>query len=258
MVIGNPVVTLTALSGIPKVQPGDALATLLGDALTQDDLTPRTQDILVVSQKIVSKAENRYVSLANIKPSVEAQRLAEKIDKDPALVEVILSESKAVVRCCPGLIITEHQLGMVMANAGIDQSNIIDDTNGPRVLLLPEDPDGSSATLREMLNQRFGINLAVIIADSAGRAWRQGVVGLALGAAGLPALLDLRGKPDLEGRPLAVSLAGFADQIASAAQLVMGEAAEGRPAVLIRGLSWQAEANPARDLIRPSEQDLFR
>jgi|TARA_B100002003_G_scaffold128086_1_gene118400 coenzyme F420-0:L-glutamate ligase/coenzyme F420-1:gamma-L-glutamate ligase len=254
----DPVVTLTALAGIPRVRPGDDLATLLGDALARESLTLQDQDVLVVSHKIVSKAENRYVSLARVSPSAKARRLALQADKDPALVEVILSESRAVLRSRPDLIITEHRLGMVMANAGVDQSNVDDDGNGSSVLLLPQDPDGSCAALRDTLNQRFGIDLAVIIADSAGRAWRQGVIGLALGAAGLPALLDLRGRPDLEGRPLAVSLAGFADQIASAAELLMGEGAEGRPAVIVRGLSWQEQASPAADLIRPVEQDLFR
>ncbi len=240
------------------MRPGDDLATLLGDALARESLTLQDQDVLVVSHKIVSKAENRYVSLARVSPSAEARRLALQADKDPALVEVILSESRAVLRSRPDLIITEHRLGMVMANAGVDQSNVDDDGNGSSVLLLPQDPDGSCAALRDTLNQRFGIDLAVIIADSAGRAWRQGVIGLALGAAGLPALLDLRGRLDLEGRPLAVSLAGFADQIASAAELLMGEGAEGRPAVIVRGLSWQEQASPAADLIRPVEQDLFR
>ncbi len=240
------------------MRPGDDLATLLGDALARESLTLQDQDVLVVSHKIVSKAENRYVSLARVSPSAKARRLALQADKDPALVEVILSESRAVLRSRPDLIITEHRLGMVMANAGVDQSNVDDDGNGSSVLLLPQDPDGSCAALRDTLNQRFGIDLAVIIADSAGRAWRQGVIGLALGAAGLPALLDLRGRLDLEGRPLAVSLAGFADQIASAAELLMGEGAEGRPAVIVRGLSWQEQASPAADLIRPVEQDLFR
>ena len=240
------------------MRPGDDLATLLGDALARENLALQDQDVLVVSHKIVSKAENRYVSLARVSPSAKARRLALQADKDPALVEVILSESRAVLRSRPDLIITEHRLGMVMANAGVDQSNVDDDGNGSSVLLLPQDPDGSCAALRDTLNQRFGIDLAVIIADSAGRAWRQGVIGLALGAAGLPALLDLRGRLDLEGRPLAVSLAGFADQIASAAELLMGEGAEGRPAVIVRGLSWQEQASPAADLIRPVEQDLFR
>ena len=254
----KPVVTLTALAGIPQIRPGDALATLLGDALTVNDLTPRDQDVLVISQKIVSKAENRYVSLGNIVPSPDAQRLALHSGKDPALVEVILSESNSVLRVRPGLIITEHRLGMVMANAGIDQSNIASDRTDSEVLLLPINPDGSSAALRDVLNRRFAVDLAVIIIDSAGRAWRQGVIGLALGAAGLPTLLDLRGKTDLAGRPLTVTQSGFADQIASAAQLVMGEAAEGQPAVLVQGLSWQASAGSALDLIRPAEEDLFR
>ncbi|HJP07810.1 MAG: coenzyme F420-0:L-glutamate ligase [Acidiferrobacteraceae bacterium] len=258
MTASESVVTLTALSGIPRVQPGDDLAVLLGDALDYNKLTLCDQDILVVSHKIVSKAEGRYVSLNRVTPSAQAQRLALETEKDPALVELILSESRAILRQRPGLIIAEHRLGMVMANAGIDQSNVDDDGAGPRVLLLPQDPDGSSATLRQALHQRLGIDLGIIIADSAGRAWRHGVIGMALGVAGLPALVDLRGKPDLQGRPLAVSHTGFADQIASAAELLMGEAAEGRPVVVIHGLSWQEQANPASDLIRTDAEDLFR
>ncbi|MBP49452.1 MAG: coenzyme F420-0:L-glutamate ligase [Acidiferrobacteraceae bacterium] len=258
MTTGSTDLILTALTGIPAVQPGDDLTTLLGDALARQAQPPTHHDVLVVSQKIVSKAEDRYVSLCDVKPSTKAQQLGRETDKDPALIELILRESRAIVRHRPGLVISEHNLGMVMANAGIDQSNVADDGRGPRVLLLPRDPDGSSAALRSALGQRFGVELGVIIADSAGRAWRHGVTGMALGVAGLPALMDLRGQPDLEGRPLAVSLTGFADQIASAAQLLMGEGAEGQPAVWIQGLSWQGENNAARDLIRPPEQDLFR
>jgi coenzyme F420-0:L-glutamate ligase/coenzyme F420-1:gamma-L-glutamate ligase len=171
---------------------------------------------------------------------------------------VILSESREVLRFRPGLIIVEHRLGMVIANAGIDQSNVPHDDDGERVLLLPKDPDASSAALRAALGERFGERLAVVVSDSVGRAWRNGVVGLALGAAGLPALLDLRGKPDLEGRALRVTQVGLADEIASAAELLMGEADEGRPAVLLRGLEWQDPALPAAALVRDRESDLFR
>ncbi|MEE2803699.1 MAG: coenzyme F420-0:L-glutamate ligase [Pseudomonadota bacterium] len=251
-------IRLTALDGIPQVQPGDDLAAMLGDALARETPVLVDQDVLVVSQKIVSKAENRYVSLRDVRPSAKALHLAQETDKDAALIELILAESTAILRHRPGLVISRHNLGMVMANAGIDQSNVVDDGHGPRVLLLPLDSDGTALTLHDRLCKQFGIHLAIIIADSAGRAWRHGITGLALGAAGLPALTDLRGELDLEGRPLAVSLTGFADQIACAAQLLMGEAAEGRPAILIRGLSWQGASNPARDLIRPPEQDLFR
>jgi coenzyme F420-0:L-glutamate ligase/coenzyme F420-1:gamma-L-glutamate ligase len=253
----QPAISLISLPGIPAIRPGDDLARILGDALEAAKLQPRAKDVLVVTHKIVSKAEGRYVSLADVRPSPRARELAAATGKDAALVEVILSESRAVLRFRPGLIITEHRLGMVLANAGVDQSNV-PQRDEPRVLLLPEDPDASSAALRAALEQRFGVALAVVVSDSVGRAWRQGVVGLAIGAAGLPALLDLRGKPDLEGRALKVTQVGLADEIASAAQLLMGEADEGRPAVLVRGLGWQDAPLPAAALLRARGNDLFR
>jgi coenzyme F420-0:L-glutamate ligase / coenzyme F420-1:gamma-L-glutamate ligase len=254
----RPTITLAAVPGIPAISAGDDLARILGDALEAAALLPGQGDVLVVTHKIISKAEGRYVSLADVMPSPRARELAAATGKDPALVEVILSESRAVLRFRPGLIITEHRLGMVLANAGVDQSNVPPEDGGPRVLLLPEDPDASSAALRAALEERFHDTLAVMISDSVGRAWRHGVVGLAIGAAGLPALLDLRGKRDLEGRPLKVTQVGLADQIASAAQLLMGEADEGRPAVLVRALAWQGPSLPAAALIRERAEDLFR
>jgi coenzyme F420-0:L-glutamate ligase / coenzyme F420-1:gamma-L-glutamate ligase len=253
-----PAITLTAVPGIPAIRAGDDLAGILGDALTAAALPPQAGDVLVVTHKIVSKAEGRTVALARVRPSARARELAATTGKDPALVEVILSESRRLLRFRPGLIITEHRLGIVLANAGVDHSNVPQDGEGPRVLLLPEDPDASATALRARLEQRCGASLAVIISDSAGRAFRNGVVGLAIGTAGLPALLDLRGRPDLEGRPLQVTQVGLADQIASAAELLMGEADEGRPAVLVRGVSVEGEALPAAALIREREADLFR
>jgi coenzyme F420-0:L-glutamate ligase / coenzyme F420-1:gamma-L-glutamate ligase len=249
--------TLAALPGIPTISAGDDLAGILGDTLTAADLPPRLGDVLVVTHKVVSKAEGRTVALAGITPSPRARALAAATGKDAALVEVILSESRTVLRHRPGLIIAEHRLGIVLANAGVDQSNVPQE-EGPRVLLLPEDPDASAAAIRSALIARFGVAPAVIVSDSAGRAFRNGVVGLALGAAGLPALLDLRGQPDREGRPLEVTQVGLADQIASAAELLMGEAGEGRPAVLLRGLVVDGPALPAAALIRAREADLFR
>jgi coenzyme F420-0:L-glutamate ligase/coenzyme F420-1:gamma-L-glutamate ligase len=254
----NPAIVLVALSGIPAIRPGDDLARILGDALEAQALRPRPGDVLVVTHKIVSKAEGRYLSLADITPSARARELAGLTGKDPALVEAILSESDEVLRYRPGLIVTAHRLGMVLANAGIDQSNVPQGGDGQRVLLLPKDPDASSANLRAALQERFGESLGVVVSDSAGRAWRNGVVGLAIGAAGLPALLDLRGKPDLEGRALEVTQVGLADEIASAAQLLMGEADEGRPAVLVRGLPWRGPPVPAAALVRTRAADLFR
>ena len=256
---GNqPALNLAAVPGIPAIRPGDDLARILGDALEAAALRPERGDVLVVTHKIVSKAEGRYVALAEITPSPRARKLAAATGKDAALVEVILSESRDVLRFRPGLIITEHRLGMVLANAGVDQSNVPRDGEAPRVLLLPQDPDASSAALRAALQERFGEPVGVVVSDSVGRAWRHGVVGLAIGAAGLPALLDLRGRRDREGRALEVTQVGLADAIASAAQLLMGEADEGRPAVLVRGLACDGPPLPAAALIREREADLFR
>jgi coenzyme F420-0:L-glutamate ligase/coenzyme F420-1:gamma-L-glutamate ligase len=249
---------LTAVPAIPAIRAGDDLARILGDALEAAGLRPERSDVLVVSHKIVSKAEGRSISLRDVTPSPRAQELAAATGKDAALVEIILSESRAIVRSRPGLIIAEHRLGLVLASAGVDRSNVPQDEDEQRVLLLPQDPDASSAMLRDALQARFGAALAVVVSDSVGRAWRNGVVGLALGAAGLPALLDLRGRSDLEGRALEVTQVGLADEIASAAQLLMGEADEGRPAVLVRGVEWHGSALPAAALIREREADLFR
>jgi coenzyme F420-0:L-glutamate ligase/coenzyme F420-1:gamma-L-glutamate ligase len=247
---------MTALSGIPAILPGDDVAAILAEALDATGLTPLDRDVLVVTHKIISKAEDRYRNLDDVTPSARALELAAATGKNAALVEVILSESREVLRSRRELIITEHRLGLIMANAGVDRSNV---SGGPeRVLLLPEDPDASSAALRKKLRDRFGADMAVVVSDSAGRAWRNGVVGLALGAAGLPALEDLRGRNDLEGRPLEVTQVGLADAIASAAELLMGEADEGRPAVLVRGVQWRGTPVTAAALIREREQDLFR
>jgi coenzyme F420-0:L-glutamate ligase / coenzyme F420-1:gamma-L-glutamate ligase len=253
-----PAITLAAIPGIPAIRAGDDLARILGDALEAAGLRLRHGDVLVVTHKVVSKAEGCSVALADVTPSPRAWELAAATGKDPRLVEVILSESREVLRFRPGLIIAEHRLGMVVANAGVDQSNVLQDEDAPRVLLLPKDPDASSAALLAALQERFGAKLAVVVSDSVGRAWRNGVVGLALGAAGLPALLDLRGRRDLEGRALQVTQVALADEIASAAELLMGEADEGRPAVLVRGLAWQGTPLPAAALIRERQADLFR
>jgi len=250
--------TLTALEGIPAIAPGDDLAAVLCAALAAGGLVPAGGDVLAVSHKVVSKAEGRYVDLPSITPGAEAESLALETGKDPRLVQAILSESRTVLRSRPGLIIVEHRLGPVMANAGIDQSNVSGGVPGERVLLLPADPDASAARLRDALRERFGAEVAVVICDSVGRAWRNGVVGLAIGAAGLPTLLDLRGDRDREGRELRVTTVGFADQVASAAELLMGEGAEGRPAVLLRGLAWTQPPAPASALVRAPDEDLFR
>ncbi len=250
--------TLTPIRGIKLVQPGDDLGAVAVAAFSANGLAPEAGDVLVVAQKIVSKAEGRYVDVKTVEPSERAIALAAEVDKDPRFVEVVLSEAKRVVRHRPGLLIVEHRLGFVMANAGIDHSNLPMEGSAERVLLLPEDPDGSALALREHLTGVFGANMAVIISDSFGRAWRKGTVGVALGAAGLPALIDLRGHPDLFGRELLVTETGFADEIAAAAGLLMGQADEAVPMVLVRGLSWSAPGLSAAALIRPAEHDLFR
>jgi coenzyme F420-0:L-glutamate ligase/coenzyme F420-1:gamma-L-glutamate ligase len=250
--------TLIALAGVPKVRPGDDLAQLLIAALQAAKHTLRDGDVLVVAQKVVSKAEGRYVDLAMIVPSARAREMAREVHKDARLVELILRESHRVVRHRPDVLIVEHWLGCVVANAGIDRSNVDPAAGTEPVLLLPRDPDAAAARLVERLGAHFKARIAVIVSDSFGRPWRLGTVGVALGAAGLPALLDLRGRADLYGRPLRVSESGFADEIAAAASLLMGQADEGQPAVLVRGLSWSAPAAPAARLIRPAEEDLFR
>jgi len=247
-----------ALTGLPLIKAGDDLVELIAASLKQNGVEPRGHDVLVVAQKIVSKAEGRMVDLATIKPSAQALGLATEVDKDPRLVEVILSESVRVVRARRNVLIVEHRLGFIMANAGVDQSNVGPANGGQRALLLPENPDCSAETLRRGLATATGINLAVVINDSFGRAWRQGTAGVAIGAAGLPALIDLRGRPDLFGRTLEVSVIGFADEIAAAASLLMGQADEASPVVLIRGLRWSAPESTAASLIRPSNEDLFR
>ena len=252
------VVTLTAIPDIPMVRPRDDLAALLIRACERNALAPADGDILVVAQKIVSKAEGRYVDLATVQPSARAQSLAAEVGKDPRLVEVILRESKRVVRHRPGVLIVEHRLGFVLANAGVDRSNIDPHAGRDPVLLLPHDPDGSAANLLARFAVHFRKTLAVVIIDSWGRAWRRGTVGVALGCAGIPALLDLRGRPDLFGNELRVTQTGFADEIAGAASLLMGQADEGMPAVLVGGLAWSGSAAPAAALIRSPDEDLFR
>jgi coenzyme F420-0:L-glutamate ligase/coenzyme F420-1:gamma-L-glutamate ligase len=250
--------TLIALTGIKLVEPGDDLRAIAVAALAAKGLVPEAGDVLVVAQKIVSKAEGRYVDVTTVEPSERAIALAAEVDKDPRFVEVVLSEAKRVVRRRPGLLIVEHRLGFVMANAGIDHSNLPTRAGGERVLLLPKDPDGSARALQENLVAVFKTEIAVIVSDSFGRPWRKGTVGIALGSAGLPALIDMRGHPDLFGRELLVTETGFADEIAAAAGLLMGQADEAVPMVLVRGLGWSAPEVPAAALIRPAEHDLFR
>jgi coenzyme F420-0:L-glutamate ligase/coenzyme F420-1:gamma-L-glutamate ligase len=248
---------LIALDGIPLVRPGDDLASVVLEGLARSGLALRQGDILVLAQKIVSKAEGRLVDLASVEPSARAVEIGEQVSKDPRFVELVLQESRQVLRARPDVLIVEHRLGLVMANAGIDRSNV---AAGERdlALLLPEDPDATAARLRAALLAATGAEIGVVVNDSFGRAWRKGTTGVAIGAAGLPALLDRRGHPDLFGRPLQVTMIGLADEIASAASLLMGQGDEGRPVVLMRGLDVSVAPGTAQDLIRPEAEDLFR
>ncbi len=250
--------SLHALPGLPMVRAGDDLAALIEAGLERAELVLQPGDVLVLAQKIVSKAEGRIVEIPSVVASAEAVELAKTVQKDPRVVQVILDQAVRVVRARPNLLIVEHKRGWVMANAGIDHSNVGAQDGTERVLLLPEDPDASAERLRARLAPAVGGPLGVVISDSFGRAWRRGTAGIAIGAAGLPALVDLRGNPDLFGRILEVSISGFADEIAAAASLLQGQGAEGQPVVLVRGLAWSQPAMGAAQLVRPAQEDLFR
>jgi coenzyme F420-0:L-glutamate ligase/coenzyme F420-1:gamma-L-glutamate ligase len=249
---------LIAVPGMPLVKPGDDLAELIIDRLVAADLSLQNHDIVIVAQKVVSKAEGRFVELANVVPSPRAEALAREVEKDARLVEVILSESRRIVRTGKDVLIVEHRLGLVMANAGVDQSNVAEPHGREVALLLPQDPDASAARLRSELARRSGCEVGIIINDSFGRPWRLGTVGVAIGSAGLPALLDLRGDPDLFGRKLQVTVVARADEIAAAASLLMGQADEARPVIVLRGLEHHDRHQPAAALMRPPAEDLFR
>ena len=249
---------LISVPQMPLVAAGDDLAAMIARCLATAGLALERHDVVVVAQKIVSKSEGRSVDLATVTPSPRAAALARETLKDPRLVELILSESRRVVRSGPDVLIVEHRLGFVMANAGVDQSNVAEAGGGERALLLPVDPDASAERLRQDLIRRAGCELAVIINDSFGRPWRLGTVGVAIGCAGLTSLVDLRGTRDLFGRTLRVTQVAHADEIAAAASLLMGQADESRPVVILRGLSASARPRPASSLLRPPSEDLFK
>jgi coenzyme F420-0:L-glutamate ligase / coenzyme F420-1:gamma-L-glutamate ligase len=249
--------TLSALAGLPLVKAGDDLAGLLISALHRSEIAPQDKDVLVVAQKIVSKAEGRFVDLRTVVPSARAVAIAKDVKKDARLVEVVLSESNEVIRQKPDVLIVAHRLGFILANAGVDQSNVSGE-GLDQALLLPQNPDASAAALKARLDREFGVDFGVVINDSFGRPWRFGVVGVALGVAGLPALRSMIGVPDLFGRKLQVTEVAVADEIAAAASLLMGQGAEGQPAVHLRGLGWDTPATPATVLLRPKDRDLFR
>lgn len=247
---------LSALEGVPEVLPGDDLGALALTALDRHHIALREGDVLVLAQKIVSKSEGRFVTLAEIEPSARALELAAKTGKDARLVEVVLRESNEVLRARPDLLIVEQRLGIVMANAGIDQSNVPD--GDARLLLLPLDPDASCARLRASIHAATGVNVAVLVIDSAGRAWRNGVVGITIGVSGLPAVVDRRGDLDRCGRALRATQIAVADEVAAAASLLMGQADEGYPIVHMRGVPYARRESGLRELLRPHKEDLFR
>jgi len=262
--------TLTPLKGIPLIRHGDDLADILVKALHTTAVQFQDGDILVLAQKIVSKAEGRMVNLETVTPSDRALELAGPTQKDPRVVELIFRESNKILRTRPGAIIVEHKLGFVCANAGIDHSNVAppEPSEGSEtfgrlnpedwVLLLPENPDRSAEQIREKIEAASGIHIGVLIIDSHGRAWREGTVGTAIGIAGLPGLIDLRGQPDLFDFRLRITQVGVADELAAAASLVMGQAAEGTPAIHVRGFPYPLREGSLKELLRPKDQDLFR
>jgi coenzyme F420-0:L-glutamate ligase/coenzyme F420-1:gamma-L-glutamate ligase len=248
----------TALPGIPFVGQGDDLVALVDEALGRAGIDLADGDVVVVTSKIVSRAEGRFVSLHDVTPSPRAIEIADRVKKDPRIVEVILRESTAVSRMTRDVLIVRHRLGFVVANAAIDRSNVAPGAPADEVLLLPLDPDASAERVRAGLSaRRGGPRIGVVVTDSHGRPFRLGTVGVAIGIAGLPALWDQRGDVDLTGRTLEHTITAFADQIAAVADLVAGQAAEGRPVVHIRGLGWTGAAGRAGDLLRPPHEDLY-
>jgi len=250
----------TALPGMPIIHAGDDLGQLILEGLARAGIVLENGDVLILAQKIVSKAEGREVRLEQVRLSEEARSLAARSGKDPRLVELILRESRKILRQKGELIIAEHRLGFICANAGIDRSNVgVPDTGGdPRVLLLPEDPDASAARIRRRLKKASSAEIGVLIIDSHGRAWRRGTVGVCIGVAGFPALQDLRGRSDLFGRRLEITQVGLADEIAAGASALMGQADEGVPAIHLRGLPYPLREASLAEILRPEEEDLFR
>lgn len=249
--------SLTALPGIPLIQPGDDLADVILAAAARAGMVLQDGDVLVITSKIVSKAEGCLVDLRMVEPGPEALVVAAEINKDPRLVELILRESVGISRKALNVLVVEHRLGFVSANAGIDHSNVAGDDEN-LVLLLPIDPDASARAIRTTLLERTGAAVGIVISDSHGRPFRLGTTGVAIGVAGMPALLDLRGQPDLFGRTLRISMLGYGDMIASSAQLLTGEGDEGLPVVLVCGLQFPAVEGQAQDLQRPAASDLYR
>lgn len=253
-------INLVALREFPLIQPGDDLAQIIKQSLEHNGITLQDGDILVIAQKIISKAEGRQIALDTVHPGEQAQELARSTGKDPRLVELILQESSQVLRHRPGLIVVEHRLGFVCANAGIDRSNVSQEEGqgDESVLLLPENPDLSAAKIRSSLEEDCGVRLGVLVIDSHGRAWRNGTVGVSIGLSGLPGIVDLRGDPDLFGYRLQVTEIAAADELAAGASLLMGQAGEGRPIIHVRGFPYALREASFTELPREREKDLFR
>jgi coenzyme F420-0:L-glutamate ligase/coenzyme F420-1:gamma-L-glutamate ligase len=246
---------------IPLIRPGDDLCQILSVALELENVTLQDNDILVITQKIISKAEGQLVNIAEINPSKEAEEIAVKCEKDPRLVEVILSESREVVRIAKGTLVVEHNLGFVCANAGVDHSNIDNTQNEEEIwyLKLPVNPDESARKIRQFFKERDNVNIGVMVIDSHGRAWREGIVGIMIGTAGVPGLVDMRGQLDLFGEPLRITQIGAADELAAAASLVMGQADEHIPVVHVRGFPYALSDNTSLgEVLREKGKDLFR
>jgi len=253
--------TLTSLKGIPLVKQGDDLSVMILESLQIEGIELQNSDVIVLAQKIVSKAEGRCVHLDTFIPSDEAIKLAEASGKDPRHVQAIIEESRKILRAVPNVIIAEHNKGFICANAGIDHSNVkgIDlDTLDDWVLLLPKDSDSSAAKIRVKLETESQKRIAVLIIDSHGRPWRQGTIGMTIGVSGMPALVDLRGKLDLFGRELQATQVAAADELAAAASLIMGQADEASPVVHARGFPYALRESGLEELIRPESLDLFR
>jgi coenzyme F420-0:L-glutamate ligase/coenzyme F420-1:gamma-L-glutamate ligase len=251
---------LTPLTGLPLVEPGDNIAGLIQDELRRLKIKLENGDVFVIAQKIISKSEGRLVNLTQVTPSQAAIELADRVQKDARFVELVLRESRSVLRTRPGTLIVEHKLGFICANAGIDHSNVQSPWGNPEdwVLLLPENPDLSASQIRHELEIAEGVQLGVIIIDSHGRAWRMGIVGATIGLSGVPAVVDLRGVPDLFGYQLRITQVAAADELAAGASLLMGQAAEKSPVVHVHGFPYPLRESSLRELIRPQNEDLFR
>ena len=252
---------LTPLPNFPLVKPGDDISRFIETCMNKAGISVLEGDIFVIAQKVISKAENRLVYLKEVKPGRKARKLAAVCDKDPRLVELILGESQSVLRNVPGTIIVEHKLGFICANAGIDHSNVSGSYGDPKdwVLLLPENPDGSAKSIQQELQGKYMVKLGILIIDSHGRAWRNGITGATIGLAGVPAIVDMRGKVDLFKYCLKVTQIAAADELAAGASLMMGQACEGTPIVHVRGFPYPLmDDSGLKDLIRDKKRDLFR